>query len=77
MVRTIVTMDESDKRWLDQYSGQQGQSVAQTIRLAIKEFQKKMRVGNYQKILDRTFGILKDKEDSVKFIRKLRAEWDR
>ena len=77
MVRTIVTMDESDKRWLDQYSGQQGQSVAQTIRLAIKEFQKKMRAGNYQKILDRTFGILKDKEDSVKFVRKLRDEWDR
>ena len=51
MVRTIVTIEEGDKRWLDRFSGRHGQSIAETIRLAIKEFQKKMREGEYKKAL--------------------------
>ena len=76
MVRTIVSMEEGDKKWLDRYSSQHGSSTAETIRLAIKEFQKKMRVGEYKKKLDATAGLLKDTEDSVHIVRKLRKEWD-
>ena len=76
MVRTIVTIEDGDKRWLDRYSGQHGQSIAQTIRMAIKEFQTKMRAGDYRKTLKETAGILKGKDDSVCFVRKLREEWD-
>ena len=76
MVRTIVTLEEPDKRWLDRYSCRHSQSTAETIRLAIKEFQKKMREGDYHKILKDTSGLLKGKDDSVRFVRKLREEWD-
>ena len=76
MIRTIVTIEESDKRWLDRYSNQHGRSTAETIRLAIKEFQKKLRSGDYRRILKNTAGLLKDKSDSVNFVRKLREEWD-
>ena len=76
MVRTIVTIEESDKRWLDRYSGQQGRSTAETIRLAIKEFQKRARAGDHERILKGTAGLLKGKDDSVRFVRKLREEWD-
>ena len=76
MVRTIVTIEESDKRWLDRYSDRHNHSTAETIRLAIKEFQKKMRSGDYRRILKNTAGIFKDKDDSVLFVRKLREEWD-
>ena len=76
MVRTIVTLEESDKRWLDRYSGRHGNSTAETIRLAIKEFQKKSRAADYQKVLKDTSGIFESKEDSVKSVRKLREEWD-
>ena len=77
MTRTIVTIEESDKRWLDRYSGQHKQSTAETIRLAIREFQKKTREGEYQKVLKDTAGLIKDKGDSVAFVRKLRGEWER
>ena len=76
MVRTIVTIEESDKNWLDRYSDRQGRSTAETIRLAIKEFQKKAREGEYKKVLQLTGGLLKGKEDSVSFVHKLRQEWD-
>ena len=76
MIRTIVTIEESDKRWLDRYSNQHGRSTAETIRLAIREFQKKLRSGDYRRILKNTAGLLKGKGDSVSFVRKLREEWD-
>jgi hypothetical protein len=76
MVRTIVSLEESDKRWLDRYSGRQGRSTAETIRLAIKEFQKRTQESGYRKVLADTSGILKGKDDSVRFVRKLRKEWE-
>ena len=76
MVRTIVTLEDSDKRWLDRYSHRQGRSTAETIRLAIKEFQKASREGDYRRVLKDTAGLLKGGEDAVRSVRKLRGEWD-
>ena len=76
MVRTIITLEDSDKRWLDRYSGRQGQSTAETIRNAIKEFQKKSRESDHHRVLKATAGLLKGKDDSVRFVRELRKEWD-
>ena len=77
MTRTIVTLEDADKRWLDRFSGRHKQSTAQTIRLAIKDYQKKIQTADYQRVLKETSGILKgDKDDSVRFVRKIREEWD-
>ena len=76
MVRTLVTIEETDKRWLDRYSDRHKQSTAETIRLAIKEFQKKAKQSNYHRVLEATSGLCKGTEDSVSFVRKLREEWD-
>ena len=75
MIRTIVTIEESDKRWLDRYSGRRKQSTAETIRLAIQEFQKKVQGNEYRQTLKRTSGMLKSKDDSIAFVRKMRGEW--
>lgn len=75
MVRTIVTVEDADKRWLDRFSHRHGQSTAQTIRIAIKDFQKQSRQSDYKKALEATAGLLKGKDDSVRFVRKLRDEW--
>jgi hypothetical protein len=76
MVRTIVTIDESHKRWLDKYSQRHHQSAAQTIRQAIQEFQNKIRKSEYQGIVRGTSGLFKDGEDSVAYTRRIRKEWD-
>ncbi len=76
MVRTIVSLEEVDKRWLDRYSGRHGRSTAETIRHAIKDFQKRAQGEDYQRALKDTAGLLKGKDDSVPFVRKLRDEWE-
>lgn len=77
MVRTIITLEDVDKKWLDRYSERSGRPTAETIRLAIKEFQKKTQSHEYQHALKASAGILKGaKVDSVKFVRKIREEWD-
>ncbi|OGW84055.1 MAG: hypothetical protein A3C47_00075 [Omnitrophica bacterium RIFCSPHIGHO2_02_FULL_51_18] len=76
MVRTIVTLGESDKRWLDRYSDRHDRSTAETIRMAIKEFQKKTQEGDYRRVLKDTAGLLKGVDDSVRSVQKLRQEWD-
>ena len=77
MTRTIITLEDIDKRWLDRYSDRHKQSTAETIRLAIKEFQKKSQAESYRKAVMDTAGILKgDKNDSVRFVRKIREEWE-
>lgn len=76
MVRTIVSLEEADKRWLDRYSGRHGLSTAETIREAIKAFQRKSRSEDYEKTLKNTAGLLRDKDDSAAYVRKLRSEWD-
>ncbi len=76
MVRTIVSLEDFDKKWLDRYSDHHKQSTAETIRFAIKEFQKKAREEERHVLLKRTAGLLKGKGDSVSFVRKLREEWD-
>jgi hypothetical protein len=76
MTRTIITLEDSDKRWLDRYSGRHKQSTAETIRHAIKEFQIKIKEREYHRVLKNTAGLLNGSDDSVRFVRKLRGEWD-
>lgn len=76
MIRTIVTIEETDKRWLDRFSAKHHQSTAETIRMAIKEYQQKSRQDYYHSALDGTAGLLKSKDDSVRFVKKLREEWE-
>lgn len=76
MVRTIVSLEEADKRWLDRYSGRHGLSTAEAIRQAIKDFQKRAQGEDYRRALKDTAGLLRGKDDSVPFVRKIRDEWE-
>ena len=77
MMRTIVSLPEEDKRWLDQYSHRYHQSTAQTIRFALEQFKKSVVGTLRHKTLRETAGLFKGRMDSVKVVRQLRREWDR
>lgn len=76
MTRTILTLEETDKKWLDRYSREHKQSTAETIREAIRAFRQKEREGGYRRVLDSTAGLLKGGPDAVEFVRRERKEWD-
>lgn len=78
MVRTIITISEKDKAWLDQYSRRHHQSTAETIRLAIHEFRKAQRPATLTSALEETRGMwASKKQDGLKQVEKLRGEWGR
>ena len=73
--RTIITISEEDKRWLESYSSLNRVSVAEAIRQGIRKLKEAELFENYQTLVQRTKGLWK-KGDGLNFQKKIRAEWD-
>jgi len=50
--------------------------VRTIITSIIEKFQKRIQESRYRRVLKRTAGLLRGKDDSVSFVRNLRKEWD-
>ena len=72
--RTIITISEKDKSWLENYSMACGISMAEAIRRGITQLREHEEKNTYQKIVNNTRGIWK-KGDGLKFQKKLRQDW--
>ena len=71
--RTIITLSEEDKRWLESYSSLNRVSVAEAIRQGIRKLKEAELFENYQTLVQRTKGLWK-KGDGLNFQNKIRAE---
>jgi len=74
--RTIITISEEDKRWLESYGKARGISLAEAIRKGIKKLRESESRDTYSAMVDKTKGLWK-KGDGLKYQRRLREEWDR
>lgn len=76
MVRTLISLAEADKRWLDSYSKRRGQSAAETVREAIKHLREIDIEGEKAAMLRHTGGIWADRdEDAATYVDRIRNEW--
>ncbi len=76
MVRTLISLSEKDKRWLDSYSKRRGQSAAQTVREAIRHLRNTDADLKRTETLNHTAGIWKARaEDAVIYVNRIRDEW--
>ena len=73
--RTIITIPEEDKRWLESYSSLHRVSVAEAIRQGIRRLKEAELYENYQTLVQNTKGIWK-KGDGLTYQKKMRDEWD-
>ena len=73
--RTIITISEEDKRWLESYSSLNKVSVAEAIRQGIRKLKEAELFDKYQTLVQRTKGLWK-KGDGLNFQKKIRAEWN-
>jgi len=73
--RTIITISEDDKRWLESYGKARGISLAEAIRKGIKKLREDESSGMYRVMIDKTRGLWK-KGDGLTYQRQLREEWD-
>ncbi len=72
--RTIITISERDKVWLERYSKMMGISVAEAIRRGIAQLKKAEETNTYRTLVEETIGIWK-KGDGLAYQEKLRSEW--
>ncbi len=74
-VRTIITLSEEDKRWLESYSNLHHVSVAEAIRQGIRKLKEMELNENYRALVNNSKGLWK-KGDGLTYQKKIRAEWD-
>ena len=73
--RTIITISEEDKRWLESYSSLHRVSVAEAIRQGIRKLKEAELFENYQTLVQSTKGIRK-RGDGLAYQKKIRDEWN-
>ena len=73
-LRTIITLSEKDKAWLESYSKASGISMAEAIRRGITQLKELEERNIYQKLVKETRGIWK-KGDGLAYQEKIRSEW--
>ena len=78
MTRTIISLPEEDKKWLDSYAGRQRISSAEVIRRAISEYRANRSQKDLGKVLRETAGAWSSVSgDSRDHVDALRQEWER
>ena len=73
-IRTIITLSEEDKKWLESYSNVHQVSVAEAIRQGIRRLKDAELKETYRVLVQSTKGLWK-KGDGLKYQRKIRSEW--
>ncbi len=75
MVRTIISLDESDKRWLDRKAAKDGLSMTEVVRRAIRKLRSEEKETLvFNKLLRATSGIGSG-EDGLAVQERLRNDW--
>jgi hypothetical protein len=73
--RTIITLPEEDKLWLESYSKAYRISVAEAIRQGIKRLKESMAQNTYNTLVQNTRGVW-EKSDGLEYQKRIRAEWE-
>jgi len=73
--RTIITLPEEDKQWLESYSRVHRVSVAEAIRQGIRRLKDTELQETYKAIVRDTRGVWK-KGNGLAYQRSIRSEWD-
>lgn len=78
MTRTIISLPEDEKRWLETYGKRHGISSAEVVRRAIGEFRRKKPEKKLAAVLRETAGTWTSiRGDSREHIEAMREEWER
>jgi hypothetical protein len=78
MVRTVISLDETDKRWLDRQAALQHVPMTEVVRQAIQALRatREKSDENFSSLLDDTAGIW-SQGDGLAWQQERRDEWSR
>ena len=72
--RTIITLSDKEKSWIESYSKTSGISMAEAIRQGITYLRQREEKRTYQTLIQETRGLW-DKGDGLAYQEKMRSEW--
>ncbi len=73
MTRTIISLEEPDKKWLDSKASQLGLPTTELVRRFVIRMRQEEEA-TYEKLLDSSSGIWKE-GDGLDYQNRLREEW--
>lgn len=76
MPRTVISLDEDDKRWLDERARREGVPMTEIIRRIVRLL--RARGGNEpttEELLERTQGVWRH-GDGLRYQERLRDDWE-
>ena len=76
MVRTVISLDEDEKRWLDRKAAEDGVPMTEIVRRALRLLRAQTPPPEWplSDLLEATRGIWK-RGDGLAYQRRLRREW--
>ena len=77
MIRTVVSLDPEEKRWLDRRAKEEETSMAEMVRRAVRSYreqQEERERPSLEEMLRRTRGIWR-RDDGLHYQDALRDEW--
>ncbi|MFP3912769.1 MAG: hypothetical protein ACLFUT_11895 [Desulfobacteraceae bacterium] len=72
--RTIITLSDQEKSWIESYSKASGISMAEAIRQGITHLREREEKRTYQTLIQETRGLW-GKGDGLAYQEKMRSEW--
>ena len=78
MIRTVISLDESDKAWLDQQASTRHMPMAELVRQAVRAYRASQPRGeeDFEALLAGTAGTWRQ-GDGLGWQERLRNEWTR
>jgi hypothetical protein len=78
MIRTLISLEDEEKRWLDRRAKEEGVTMTEIVRKAVKRYRQECgsQKLSYQRLLEQTAGLLSSGEDGLAVQGRLRSEWD-
>src|SRR5271154_1835946 len=74
MTRTIISLENDDKQWLDEESHRSGLPKSAIVRLSIR-YMRLDREKSFENLLNQTSGTWKE-GDGLAYQERLRSEWE-
>lgn len=78
MIRTLISLEDDDKAWLDLKAAEEKVSRAELVRRAVRMYRKASEIETrpFHRLLTETSDIWKD-EDGLAYQLRVRDEWSR
>ncbi|MEA2563260.1 MAG: hypothetical protein QOH06_4764 [Acidobacteriota bacterium] len=79
MIRTLISLEDEDKRWLDRRAKEEGATMAHVVRTAVRRYREQCEreagEPSMEELLQRTSGLWKG-GDGLEAQLRLRGEWE-